>query len=350
MTPLFSLILPCYNVAAYVERCVHSILSQREKDYEIILVDDGSTDATPTICDALAAEYPSIRVLHKENGGLASARNAGMRAAVGEYIWFIDSDDWIEPEALTVLTRACSDGVSDLVKFNHYRVGTEKKCVPGLAAPGVYKEPDQLEKLRQMAFGSAGKYVLSAWSHVYRSVFLRQHQLAFVSERVICSEDYLFNLQALLHAESVCVLDDALYCYALRAGSLTQTYKPDIARRYTELYRLLKHSYHQMDAIERYGALIDRFYVWHLIIGTCFQHEYRIHQERKTLSQARKNVREIMQIPEVKRAAVHSDRTGLSWKKQIQLLAVCMHLEPVFYWLCAVKPQLRRSHEKGMIP
>lgn len=345
MKPFFSLILPCYRVADYVERCVQSILTQEEKDYEIILVDDGSTDATPQICDSLAAAYPCIRVIHKENGGLASARNAGMAAAAGEYIWFVDSDDWIEPNALTVLIRACSAGKPDIVKFQHYRVDNEKKRTPGLAVPGAYVTPEELETLRKTAFCSAGKYVLSAWSHVYRNSFLRQYQLAFVSERLICSEDYLFNLEALLHAKSIRVLDDALYSYELRAGSLTQTYKPDIAQRYTELYRQLKRSFHQQEAGERYDALMDRFYVWHLIIGTCLQHEYRIHRERKMLPQARKNVRDILRIPEVKRAAANSDRTGLSWKKKVQLAALYLHLEPVFYWLCAVKPQIKKIKE-----
>lgn len=346
MTPYFSLILPCYNVASYVERCVRSILEQNDTDYEIILVDDGSTDETPAICDLLAGEHPCIRVIHKANGGLASARNAGLDAARGLYIWFIDSDDWIEPDALTTLFQACADTKPDMVKFSHYRVAAEKQIVPGLVSPGMYEGDVQLDVLRRQAFCAAGKYVLSAWSHIYRREFLQVYGLSFVSERLICSEDYLFNLEALLHAEGIVVVDTPLYCYELRQGSLTQTYKPDIAVRYTELYRRLQDAYREHGAYERYGALIDRFYVWHLVIGTCFQHEYRIHHARHTLAQARKNVRDMLRNPAVSHAANCSDRGGLSWQKRLQLLAVQLRLEPLFYWLCVTKPRKIADHNK----
>ena len=342
MAAYFSLILPCYNVAAYVERCVHSILCQSFTDYEIILVDDGSTDQTPAICDALASAHGCIRVVHKANGGLSSARNAGLEIAAGTYIWFVDSDDWIEPEALTVLRQACGDGNPEMIKFTHYRAALQKKLVPGMVPPGCYEGEAQIGQLRSSALCAAGRYVLSAWSHVYRRSFLSQYGLAFVSERVICSEDYLFNLQALLYVKRLTVLDVPLYSYELRAGSLTQTYKPDLAKRYTELYRQLTACYQAAGVQERTQRLIDRFYVWHLIVGTCFHHEYRAHAGRDTLPEGRSRVRQMMCIPEVCRAARRSDRTGLSWQKRLQLLALQLHLEPLFCWLFVVKPGKKR--------
>ena len=90
MEAFFSLILPAYNVAPYLERCLRSILDQGMTDYEVILVDDGSRDDTPRLCDTFAEKYDSIRVIHKENGGLSSARNAGLAQAKGKYLWFID--------------------------------------------------------------------------------------------------------------------------------------------------------------------------------------------------------------------------------------------------------------------
>ena len=100
-----SIIVPVYNVEAYLERCVGSLLDQDidRSDYEIILVDDGSTDSSGTLCDRIASQEPGIRVIHKENGGLGSARNAGIRAAAAEYILFVDSDDYLEPCVLSGL-------------------------------------------------------------------------------------------------------------------------------------------------------------------------------------------------------------------------------------------------------
>ena len=335
MTPFFSLILPCYNVEAYVARCVHSILVQDCKDYEIILVDDGAKDGTPAICDRLAEAHACIRVLHKENGGLASARNAGLEMAWGQYVWFIDSDDWINPGALEKLRQVCLTSGADIVKFDYLRVSTALKQVSGIIPAGGYVGAADSAPLRRSALCRAGKYSLSAWSHVYRRAFLEEHGLCFVSERVICSEDYLFNLQALMHVQTLQVLSEPLYSYELRPGSLTQTYKPDLADRYGELHRQLTAYVEQLGREKEYGPLIDRFYVWHLIAGTCIPHEYHAEQP---MAQARQHVRRLLKSPDVKKAARRSDRQGLSWRKQLQRLALQCGFEPLFYYLHVVKP------------
>ena len=103
--PLISVIVPVYNVAAWLPRCVDSILAQTYENLEILLVDDGSTDGSGNICEEYAKKDTRIRVLHKENGGLSSARNAGLDAAAGAYIGFVDSDDWIAPEMYAELRR-----------------------------------------------------------------------------------------------------------------------------------------------------------------------------------------------------------------------------------------------------
>ena len=126
--PFFSVILPIYNVEPFLEECIHSVLDQEFTDYELILVDDGSTDACPEICDRYAAEYAHIRTVHKENGGLSSARNAGLEVAKGQYIWWVDSDDWVEPDSLKTLYKACEDGRADMVKLNFTRNG-EKETI-----------------------------------------------------------------------------------------------------------------------------------------------------------------------------------------------------------------------------
>ncbi len=176
----FSLILPVYNVAPYLERCLLSILSQDLSGCEIILVDDGATDASPAICDDYASRYQEIKVIHQPNGGLASARNTGLQAASGRYVWFIDSDDWIVPDALSVLRAACSGG-HDVVKFAYQRVeGEQVRPVSHDVAAGDY-EGDALEKIRHLAFCAPGRFLLSAWGHVYRRDFLMTHDLRFVS-------------------------------------------------------------------------------------------------------------------------------------------------------------------------
>lgn len=326
MEPFFSLILPAYNVAPYLDRCLRSILEQGMTEYEIILVDDGSRDETPCLCDAWAAKYGHIRVIHKENGGLASARNAGLAQARGQYVWFIDSDDWMTADALETIRRACETG-ADMVKFGYIRAeGGQQTVHPVAFAPGEYRE-DAIEALLREAFTRAGKYQLSACFQVYRRAFLLVHNLAFVSERIVCSEDYLFNLQALIQAKSMVVIEQPLYVYDLRQGSLTQSYKPDMASRYTELHRQLQESFRQAGKLAQYGPLIDRFYLWHLMIGTAMAHEYRRIGAGVSAAEAGRNVRAMLDIPALRRAAKEADRTGLPLSRRLLLLAIPLRAE-----------------------
>ena len=103
LIPVISVIIPVYKVEAYLERCLRSVLAQSHSELEIILVDDGSPDECPALCDQWTQRDSRIRVIHKENGGLSSARNAGLAVCRGEYISFVDSDDWIEPGMLSYL-------------------------------------------------------------------------------------------------------------------------------------------------------------------------------------------------------------------------------------------------------
>ena len=137
-TPFLSVIVPVYNVESYLSRCVDSILVQKVDGMEIILVNDGSRDSSGTICDEYARKDSRIRVLHKENGGLSSARNAGLDICRGEYIAFVDSDDWIEPDAYEKMLKTAKELDVKLVCGGRYDVSSktgEKKL--GLCPPNI---------------------------------------------------------------------------------------------------------------------------------------------------------------------------------------------------------------------
>lgn len=119
---MVSVVIPIYNVAQYLSQCVDSVLSQSYQDLEIILVDDGSTDECPKICDDYQQKDVRIRVVHKENGGLSDARNAGMKKATGEWTLFVDSDDWIDQEAIAKLYQFAIENRCDIVQGNVYYV------------------------------------------------------------------------------------------------------------------------------------------------------------------------------------------------------------------------------------
>lgn len=339
MAPYFSLILPIYNVAAYLERCINSILVQNFKDYEIILVDDGSTDPSSQICDVYAEKYSNIRVIHKANGGLSSARNAGLEQAEGEYVWWIDSDDWIEAGALEQLYIATSKDMPDLVKFHYFRVDNESQEIRCNIAPGMHMGAAEIGKLFDSAVYTSGQYLLSAWVHLYRREFLTRTNIHFTSERVIGSEDYLFNLSVLPMAKSVCVLPISLYSYFLREGSLTQTYKKDLRERYEHLYEMLLQSYKQTGCLDQYRKDINFFYVWHLIRGTCITQEYQELQGH-SLTVGRKNVKKMLRSDKVREALACCDMEKLSRKQRMVLLAMKLKSEFFFYYLFVMKPKV----------
>lgn len=341
MAPFFSIILPVYNVAPYLKRCVRSITEQSFRDYELILVDDGSTDGSGDICDDLVREHPAARVIHKSNGGLASARNAGLELARGQYIWWVDSDDWIKADALEILHRTILDGKYDIIRFNYYRI--EDSMIPVLsnASAGCYTETER-EQLLEKALLTTGKFFLSACFCVYRGDFLREKGLRFTSEREICSEDYLFNLEALLLAREIRILEESLYYYELRIGSLTQTYKRDLPGKYALLASRLREVFQREGLLERWEERICCFYAWHLIRGICIPNEYCC-TGNHTLSQGRRNVRCFLQSPEIRSAVTKCGRFRFSRKQQVQLWAMKWGLEPLFYWLYVIKPKIRKG-------
>ncbi len=341
MSPYFSIILPIYNVAPYLARCIKSVLGQSFWDYELILVNDGSTDRSPEICNSFGSRDQRIRVIHKENGGLSSARNAGFEMARGQYIWWVDSDDWITHNALEILYQASLQKNADVIKFNHIRVAQDALEHRSIVKPGFYSEKNQINEMLRTALTQTSKFGLSAWANIYRRDFLQNHQLTFTSERIVCSEDYLFNLKVLLLAERIAVIADPLYMYEQREGSLTQRYKKDLPERYTQLYTQLCEYYRDAGVLDLYEKKICRFFVWHLLRGTCFPNEYRV-SKGHSVAGGRRNIRAFLKEPEIRQAMKRCDGEDFDWKQRVQLWAMQRRLEPLFYWLYVVKPNRKR--------
>lgn len=215
-TPYISVIVPVYNVEAYLERCVDSLLAQTWKQLEILLVDDGSTDSSGGICDRYAEKDNRIRVIHKENGGLSSARNAGLDAATGAYIGFVDSDDWIEPETYATMLERMEKFDAQLVCAGRYdvdggtgqrRVGlcpAREECVSGEALAGRIFLWDHCDS--------------SACDKLYRRELFQDIRYP---EGRVC-EDVPVTFRLALKAEKAVLCDKPLYNYYHRSGSISK--------------------------------------------------------------------------------------------------------------------------------
>lgn len=344
--PFFSVIVPVYNVYNYLERCMKSVLNQNFDSYEVIVVDDGSTDGSNILCDMYATKYNHIKVIHKSNGGLASARNMGLDEAKGEYVLWIDSDDWIDESSLSVLHSSIVDVTKenfqvDVVKFNYYRHVKENTPCYSSAEPGLYLGEHKVEILLKNALYNAGKYGLSACMHVYRRELLVKNKLRFVSEQEVGSEDYLFNIEVLLCAENIVVLECPLYYYDLREGSLTQQYREKLANQYANLYKTLSDYCIQNDKC-KYQEDINRFFIWSLIHNTCFIHEYTV-MNGHSIIEGRKKMKYILRMKEIEQAIKKINRESFTKGEKIQLWAMKLKIEPIFYYLFVLKSKSMRS-------
>ena len=212
---LLSVIIPVYKVEAYLARCVDSILGQTHEDLEVILVDDGSRDASGSICDAYAQQDPRVRVIHKENGGLSSARNAGLETATGEYITFVDSDDWIEADAYAHLLSLIEKYQVQLVCGGNYDVNGET----GVKTLGLCPEKEEVltaeEFLRRMFMWQG--FDSSACDKIYHRSLLETFRYP---EGKVC-EDVAVTYKIVLEARRAALSDRPFYNYYHRAGSIT---------------------------------------------------------------------------------------------------------------------------------
>lgn len=198
--PLLSIVMPVYNVAPYLSRCLESLAALAPPADEIIVVDDGSTDDCPTILAEFAPRLPQMRVIRQENGGLSAARNTGLDAASGKYLAFVDSDDFVEPDAYAEVLRLAEDEQLDMALFNaRYHFEGRQADRPIYAdAPATGIIPGR-EWLRQRL--KARRFLHMVWMHLYRRDFIEGNAYRFVPRLI--HEDVIWTTRALLAAERV---------------------------------------------------------------------------------------------------------------------------------------------------
>lgn len=248
MAPLVSVIIPVYNVEKYLGRCVNSVRNQTLKNIEIILVDDGSPDQCPILCDQFAVQDERIYVIHKKNGGLSSARNAGMRVAKGKYLFFVDSDDWIEIYTLEELVATAEKYSVDWVRFRpmyagwpEYKDGT--LCDFGTEKgmkEGIYQKKDIISKIYPRLFATSTLTlgpIVAAWRSLYRTEFIQKKNLYF-DEEVRYSEDTIFSAKVVVATNKFYYLDGPRYYhYFYNSDSITKAFRPD---RWDSCKKLMK--------------------------------------------------------------------------------------------------------------
>lgn len=226
--PKFSVIVPVYNMESYIRDCLDSIIAQTFEDYEVILVDDGSTDKSSKICDEYAQVHDRMRVIHKANGGLVSARQAGAREARGAYCVALDSDDWVKPSYLSDFAKVIDEYNPDVVCSGIELIDDNRidRMIPFLEEG--YYDRQQIERQifpRLIQNSKAESFEPNICSKAIRTELYKLCQLS-VDTRIKNGEDSSCTIPCFYHSKSVYILKKCGYCYRYNRASMTKGLKP----------------------------------------------------------------------------------------------------------------------------
>lgn len=270
--PKVTVIVPCYGVEQYLERCMSSLLGQTLREIEILLIDDESPDHVPQMCDEYAEQHrdawPRVRVIHKKNGGLGMARNTGLDEACGEYVAFVDGDDFVEQDMYGRLYAEAQKTGAEVVYSNFFMEGQ----------PGVWTKSREVENRMEWSGDNVRDFLLdmiaaapyeptcrqrqmSVWHSIYQRNLIEKYGIRFHSEREVLSEDYPFQMDFLLRTQKVVYLPEAYYHYCLNTTSLTLTFRVEKFERIRNLHRLMSQ---QLEGTEGAGERLDRFFITYM--------------------------------------------------------------------------------------
>lgn len=225
---LVSVIVPIYGVEKYLSKCIESIISQTYKNLEIILVDDGSRDNSPQIIDEFAKRDERIVVIHKKNGGLVSARKVGVKIARGDFIQFVDGDDWIDSNMINIMVSNLLKAKADIAMCSYFEVRDKILEHRFMVSSGIYKDIFLIELKKSALFKTYEPHYTFGiepvvWNKMFSASILKQIELQ-IPDSITYGEDTACTFPALVNANSICVIDETLYYYRIHDDSMSKAY------------------------------------------------------------------------------------------------------------------------------
>lgn len=322
----YSVIIPIYNAEKTLARCLDSILRQPFSDYELLLINDGSGDGSGEISAAYARRYPQIRYFPKENGGVSSARNLGLEQAKGEYILFVDSDDYVSADYFASLSSALKNDTADLLMYGYSNFG------------GVSTEWDTGEFYEDSEIGIAERvsstvqqYLFSSlWSKVFKKQIIEQYNMRFGNDLAI-GEDQAFIFTYAMHIRSIGSIEDHLYNVDVSDGnSLSRKARPYLTEQLMEVNRRMYAAYqavpHAPEAAKHYEAALS-WMTYRSVYSSCKE----LLKFDLSAKQRRQEIRKICKLYR----AEHVRPVG--WKCRIIALPVQLRWSRVIDWLICNK-------------
>lgn len=276
---LVSIIVPVYNVESYLIKCINSILNQTYKNLEIILVNDGSTDSSGEICEQYSKIDNRIKVIHKENGGLSDARNFGIKTAKGKYILFVDSDDYIEENAVEKLLEVSEKKNLDVVCGNSIKISDyNKRTMFGGVNENIVKTG--LDYLVECINNK--RFSAPVWLRMYRADLIKNNNLYF--KKGLLHEDENWTPKVLLKANRVAYINFSFYNYIIRKNSITQ--KKDKTKNIKDIIYTcneLEKIYNSLNISEKHKNIL-KDYLARLYMNTCTYGEFDINFYKKLVN------------------------------------------------------------------
>lgn len=316
--PEISVIVPVYRAQEFLGKCTASILSQTFTDLELLLIDDGSPDNSGALCDQIAESDSRVRVIHKENGGVSSARNLGMEQAQGTYLAFADADDWLPPDALETLYQILTQAGADTAGGAHWRVEVDEhqEKEPGALPQGTYGPAEIrhgiVDRLLGERMGKPGEVLNGfVWRFLFSRAIIQSQGITFQGAYL---EDELFLLEYFCYAQRLAMTDQPVYYYLQNPVSVTRQYLPD----YMQTFRSFMEA--KEDLAQRMG-LGENLPLWRenscwsgllIAIGNEFAAS-----NAASLAEKRRRVRGICQLPPMARAIQAIEPKGLGRNKQM---------------------------------
>lgn len=264
--PKVSIIVPIYNVEKYLDRCIQSLINQTLKEIEIILVDDGSPDNCPQMCDKYAKEDARVKVVHKQNAGLGYARNSGLEIAIGEYVAFVDSDDYVDITMYEKLYNETINNKYDIVYCGFIVENRDKSTYTENTKDRVlYENKEIIELCRNMIACNVDEKKertesMAVWHGIYKREIIDKYNIRFESERDILSEDIVFDILFIPLSKSIRTIPDALYIHCYNNESLSKTFNYKKIEMNISLYNKLN-EIASMYGLDTFKLNIIRFFI-----------------------------------------------------------------------------------------
>ncbi|APG72384.1 glycosyltransferase [Lactobacillus delbrueckii subsp. jakobsenii ZN7a-9 = DSM 26046] len=319
MSSLVSVIVPVYNVEKYLTQCIESLIEQSYKNMEILLIDDGSTDSSGKLCDRYAQEYANIFTYHKKNSGLGLTRNYGLERIKGDYVTFVDSDDYLDPEAINQLVCGLDSGKNDTVIGGFTKITDKgKKLYVESYFEKVVNNDNCYSQIFCHMLGSSpvghDSIKASVWNVLYSTKIIKENNISFVSEREYISEDIVWDSDYFKYSKSVKVISSSLYYYRSNPNSLSKTYRPDRFKRCISFFEYMidKISKTEIEDEAKLRLTKNLF----VNVRSCFALE-----KGRLFSDIRKNIKNMCNNPVLQRAIKEYPVSELGFK---QKFFICM--------------------------